>query len=418
MCVAPCKAHCWALLTFPPCLCLSSEPESESPCQLQLCSGTDGRMEDGRCLVERLPVGQHGTVRFRLAPEDSAGALAAPTTEAISAADSHTQPAGSWFSKITQSAGMDAADHEEDEDLPAPDLATEEKSTVQSRQSAALDGDSTARHVGPVLGPPSWPDEEQGANQEHNPPPVPSRALAPGSLAAVPDAADKFDMEAWQGGQSAQAVLSGCHTERGQSSSPADHSSASAQNLHLRLEETPAPSTSARQPSLCTSSQPLSYPFLDASLSSASSDLHGPAQDAETSRAAYSTLLAAKQTMQARVSRTDCAGEQELVQQHESTDTMMDAHSFPAVPSEHNSSQVWHLVPNKVRTLQCSQPCVHLEHYCIMCLETLRVDASAWSLPEDSLEHMRKLCISFTTLVLCSCCKEFFCASYYWSSQS
>ena len=43
---------------------------ADHKCVLQLVHGVHGRLDDGRCLVERLPPDEYGVVRFRLAPEE------------------------------------------------------------------------------------------------------------------------------------------------------------------------------------------------------------------------------------------------------------------------------------------------------------------------------------------------------------
>ena len=47
---------------------------ADHKCYLQLVHGVHGRLDDGRCLVERLAPDEHGVVRFRLAPEEPVSA--------------------------------------------------------------------------------------------------------------------------------------------------------------------------------------------------------------------------------------------------------------------------------------------------------------------------------------------------------
>ena len=60
---------------------------ADHQCEVQLVHGVHGRLDDGRCLVERLAPDEHGVVRFRLAPEEPVSAqmseeLAAPPSPA------------------------------------------------------------------------------------------------------------------------------------------------------------------------------------------------------------------------------------------------------------------------------------------------------------------------------------------------
>ena len=59
---------------------------ADQKCELQLVHGVHGRLDDGRCLVERLPPDEYGVIRFRLAPEELISArvsegMAAPSSQ-------------------------------------------------------------------------------------------------------------------------------------------------------------------------------------------------------------------------------------------------------------------------------------------------------------------------------------------------
>lgn len=114
---------------------------------MQLCTGVHGRLDDGRCLVEKLPANSHDTVKYRLAPEDapedapegapehSSQALASQAT--ASASDLDPQPADPSADQATESADNEAADADatvaQGDTSPAQNLQPEGSSTLQPR---------------------------------------------------------------------------------------------------------------------------------------------------------------------------------------------------------------------------------------------------------------------------------------------
>ena len=120
---------------------------------LQLCTGAHGRLDDGRCLVVKLPADSSGIVKYRLAPEDApehpTQSLLTQATAAASASDFILgQPTDPNATPVAESADTETAAADaslsQDDASPARNLKSEVSSTLQPRPDPRLS------HVGSV----------------------------------------------------------------------------------------------------------------------------------------------------------------------------------------------------------------------------------------------------------------------------
>ena len=108
---------------------------------LQLLHGVHGRLDDGRCLVEKLLPDEHGVVRFRLAPEEPLpatgnGGLAEPSSPA--AASPQVEAAQVTHSSDSHAAAVGAAGLSYQEDItPAQNFDPAELPALQPRPASA-----------------------------------------------------------------------------------------------------------------------------------------------------------------------------------------------------------------------------------------------------------------------------------------
>ena len=182
---------------------------ADHQCEVQLVHGVHGRLDDGRCLVERLAPDEHGVVRFRLAPEEP---VSAQMSEELAAPPS---PAPALYSPAPlieiEPAQAPASVHNH-----APAAAAEEAAEALSYD----EGISPSQNLSPAEVPGGWPGLQSR----------PASSSQGGDLAVSPLAAQSAQ-PAPQSTSSAQNVASTRLSQK---------SPGPGQGLRLRLEASPA----------------------------------------------------------------------------------------------------------------------------------------------------------------------------------